>query len=62
MKTKLQSTTILSKCFATYSHGNHPNIRIIKGDVLDIDNLKKGSKDAQLLAKYFVGVAGIGNS
>jgi UDP-glucose 4-epimerase len=42
-------------------YGNHPNIRIIKGDVLDIDNLKKGSKDAQLFI-HAAGVAGIDNT
>lgn len=42
-------------------YANHPNIRIIKGNVLDLDNLIKGSKGTQLFI-HAAGIAGIDNT
>ena len=42
-------------------YGNHQNIQIVKGDVLDPEFLKKSSKDAQIFI-HAAGIAGIDNT
>lgn len=42
-------------------YSNHPNIKVIEGDVLDLDSLKKSSQSAQLFI-HAAGIAGIDNT
>ena len=42
-------------------YSNHSNITVVKGDVLDLDHLKKSSNNAQLFI-HAAGIAGIDNT